>query len=69
MSKWKKKSNASTIWDVIHENTGLTKDQYFANKEYKIKGLSEVANVLTDAAKNKTPVTIVGDYDAGAKRS
>lgn len=64
MAKWEKKDNAKTVWDVIKRNTGLTKQEFFAEKEYEIKGLDELAEYILNAIKNKTPISIVGDYDA-----
>lgn len=63
--KWKQKNpSLRSIKDVIMENTGLTDEKLLNDdREYEIRGIDEVINVLNDAIINDTFITIIGDYD------
>lgn len=62
---WKQKDpEIKTISELVSKNTGIPVSELLNDKkEYKIYDLKKVANVLKEAAKNKTFVTVVGDYD------
>lgn len=63
--KWKQKNpSLKTIKEVVMANTGLSEEELLHDdKEYNIKDISKVIEVLELARKNDTFVTVVGDYD------
>ena len=64
--KWEKRSTFNTIEEVVLNNSGLTKEEFFVdeNKKYRIDNLKEVAELITDCVNKKLKITIIGDYDA-----
>jgi len=63
--KWKQKNpKLHTIKEVVMENTGLSDEELLNDsKEYQIKDIDKVIEVLNRAIFNKTFITIIGDYD------
>lgn len=63
--KWKQKNpDLHSIREVVMANTGLTEEELLNDtKEYEIRGIENVINVLNDAALNNILVTVIGDYD------
>lgn len=64
---WKKKNSYTELEDVILNNSGLSKEDFFAensNKKYEIYSLEPALKIIVDFLKKKKPITIVGDYDA-----
>ena len=62
---WKQKDPAlHTIEEVVMKNTGLSKEELLNDeKEYQIRDVEKVIEVLNRAAEEKTFVTVIGDYD------
>ena len=57
-------SQKNIFADIICKNTGMSfEDLVCDTKEYKIKGLDKVADILKTAAKSRRPIHIIGDYD------
>lgn len=63
--KWKQKNpSLKTICDVVKSNTGLSEKELLNDeKEYEIKEIKKVIELLDEASKNNTFVTVIGDYD------
>ena len=63
---WVKRGKADNLLDVILENSGMTEEELlkpkYVNPE-SIEGLQSAANAILLARTNKSPVTILGDYD------
>lgn len=63
---WKKRGSATSVEEVIHQNSGMTDDELlypkYANPE-GIKNLREVADIILDTIQCKYPIVILGDYD------
>ena len=65
MNIQKRREGCNTIKDVVLANTGLTEKEFFeTEKEYFIKGMKEASEIIKTAAKQRIPITVVGDYDA-----
>lgn len=62
--RYKKRGEFKTIWDIIRNNTGLSKSEFLTDKEYCIKNIKNVCAAIQDAIKNNMKITIVGDFDA-----
>ena len=62
---WKQKDpTLHTIEEVVMKNTGLSKEELLNDeKEYQIRDVEKVIEVLNRAAKEKIFVTVIGDYD------
>ena len=63
--KWKQKNpKLKTVKEVVMNNTGLSEEELLNDTtEYKIRDIDKVVEVLNKAKKEKTFITIVGDYD------
>lgn len=64
---WKKKNSYTELEDVVLNNSGLSKEDFFAensNRKYEIYSLEPALKIIVDFLKKKKPITIVGDYDA-----
>ncbi len=54
-----KRNNASTLEEVIEKNTGMSLEDFLAEKEYAIKGTEEFAAIV----KKHKKIAVCGDYD------
>lgn len=62
--EWKKRTNAKTYREFIKEVTGKTMEEFTdTNKNYRIQGVEKVKEILLKASREKTKITVVGDYD------
>lgn len=68
MDNWVKRRPAKTLEDVVRANlnTGTLEDLMSPRMEdpRRIHNLYEAAEIIVFAIQNKTPITIVGDYDS-----
>ena len=64
---WKKRGNARNITEVIKEISRLSLEEVSNPapiSSLSIMGMEEAADILLHAIESKSPITIVGDYDA-----
>ena len=64
---WKKRGNARNITEVIKEISRLSLEEVSnpaPTSSLSIMGMEEAADILLHAIESKSPITIVGDYDA-----
>ena len=64
---WKKRGNARNITEVIKEISRLSLEEVSNPapiSSLSIMGMGEAADILLHAIESKSPITIVGDYDA-----
>lgn len=67
MSEWKKRGTKTVLDEIVAENAGVPLCELLAptlESPQNIDGMYEAAVKLSDAITNKTPITIVGDYDS-----
>lgn len=59
------------IKNTVLRNTGCTLSDFEAmkSKVYEIDNIDKAVEIIKDAIAKKMPITVVGDYDAGARRS
>lgn len=64
--KWEKRNNLNTIEEVILRNSGLSKEEFFVdkNKEFRVDKIDKVVSLIKSCIKKKIKITIIGDYDA-----
>lgn len=69
--EWEKRNSAiKTLKEYIEDNTGLSEQELLnPPKDPYIAGISEAAKRILSAIKDKTPVTIIGDYDVDGMTS
>ncbi len=64
MKEWRKKGTCHNLEEYVLEQTGKQIEEFLdVNKNYPIKDLDKVSEVLGMAQKEHKTVTIVGDYD------
>jgi single-stranded-DNA-specific exonuclease len=65
--RWIKRGIAESIKEVIEANSGIAENELLypkATAPDSIEGMKDAANVIRRAISEKTPIHIIGDYDA-----